>query len=670
MKTILARTLLFTGVSIFPAVAGNQVLLRNLNSADGTPQILTVGGSGQLFVISTLNSTAEQQVSRVVELDPSGFRLASLDLAQMEYPAAAVTDEQGNLIVVGQDQTYQGIVLKLDPQLHSAVTLASLPATVRAVTADGSGNIYVTGSTSSTSFPVTAGAYQTKPPTASPYGSAAYAFVSKISPAGQLLYSTYFGSDVTICDGGSYCMGKFGATAGTAIALNASGAVVIAGGTTATGLPTTPGALSPTCVCGYDYGLGTTTAGFVASFQPGAAQQLQWSTFLNASTSPISLTVNAMALDSAGNVIVGGSGPTGLPTTAAAFQIPAAGANPNGGAFLVKLNNTGTAAIWGTYFGSQLSAVYAVLVDAQQRVVFSGYVGDPAHPELQYLFTYVGRVTSDGATLTDFYKGPETFTLAGPALAITPTGEFAAEFQNGALWIETAGPGPSILNITNSASGLYSNSVAGVELITLYGVGIGPQTPLNGQVQNGSFTSSLGGCQVLFDGVAAPLLYADSGQINTAVPRIVGTSTHVQIVTPAGIVDGPTVPVSYNPVPGIFQAGQTGLAAALNQDGSINSTSNPATSGSIVTVFATGGGANFPVSTLVPIGIYDTAVPIWVVNAERSFGVVFAGDAPGVVAGVMQINFRLPDSLPGNTFAFFVEIGGVSTVQSQIAVVQ
>src|ERR1035441_1082296 len=69
-------------------------------------------------------------------------------------------------------------------------------------------------------------------------------------------------------------------------------------------------------------------------------------------------------------------------------------------------------------------------------------------------------------------------------------------------------------------------------------------------------------------------------------------------------------------------------------------------------------------------GIYDTTVPVWVVNAERSFEVVFAGDAPGLVAGVMQINFRLPDSLTGNTFAFFVEIGGVSTVQSQIAVVQ
>ena len=228
MKTVLARTLLLTGVSIFPALAGNQVLLRNLNSADGTPTVLAAGGSGRLFVISTLPTTGAQ-ISRVVELDLTGARLASLDLAQMEYPAAAVTDGQGDLIVVGQDPAYQAVVLKIDPQLHGAVTLTSLPARINAVTADASGNIYLTGIVSSASFPVTAGAYQTTPPVAGNFGSAAYAFVSEISPAGKMVYSTYFGSDGTYCVGGSFCVGKFGVTTGTAIALDASGSVYVTG---------------------------------------------------------------------------------------------------------------------------------------------------------------------------------------------------------------------------------------------------------------------------------------------------------------------------------------------------------------------------------------------------------------------------------------------------------
>jgi uncharacterized protein (TIGR03437 family) len=358
-----------------------------------------------------------------------------------------------------------------------------------------------------------------------------------------------------------------------------------------------------------------------------------------------------------------------LPTTSGAFQITS-GSNPASGGFLLKLNDTGTAEVWGTYFDNSDSAVEAVLVDPQGRVVFSGYSGNPAVAELQWKPTFVGRATSDGATLTDFYEGPEIYSLVGPALAITSTGGFASAVQNGALWIETAAPGPSLLNIANGASGEYASSIAPVELITLYGVGIGPQTPTDGQVQNGAYTTSLGGYQVLLNGVALPLLYADSGQINTVVPGGAGLSPHIQVVTPTGAIDGPAVPVTYSPEPGIFQIGQTGYAAALNQDGSVNSTSNPATGGSIVTVFANANsGQYFPDGGIVPLGVYEAGVSVWVVDSYRSLEVVWAGAAPGIVNGVMQINFRLPDPLPaGNTFAFSVVIAGVSSAQSMIAV--
>jgi hypothetical protein len=49
--------------------------------------------------------------------------------------------------------------------------------------------------------------------------------------------------------------------------------------------------------------------------------------------------------------------------------------------------------------------------------------------------------------------------------------------------------------------------------------------------------------------------------------------------------------------------------------------------------------------------------------------VLFARAAPGIVIGVMQINFRLPDPLPaGSAFAFTVWVGGVRSPQSLIAV--
>jgi len=89
-----------------------------------------------------------------------------------------------------------------------------------------------------------------------------------------------------------------------------------------------------------------------------------------------------------------------------------------------------------------------------------------------------------------------------------------------------------------------------------------------------------------------------------------------------------------------------------------------------VTVFAdSDSGVYFPDGGVVPLAIYDATVSVWVLTANRSLEVVFAGNAPGLVAGVMQINFRLPDPLPaGNTFAFTLEIGGVSTAQGSIAV--
>jgi len=585
MKTILAWTLLLTGVGTCAVAAGNQVLLRTLNPADGLPQVLASDSQDHLFVISTVSPASGQQTSKVVELDLNGSSLASLDIPQLVYPTAAVTDAQGNLIVAGQNTALQGIILKLDPQLHNVLFSTSMPATIKAVAVDVVGNIYVTGSTSSASFPVTAGAYQSKSPAGDNFGNAVYAFVTEISLGGdQLVYSTYFGSDGTTCNGGSFCIGKFGGTVGTTIAVDASGAVVIAGTTTANSLPTTPGVLATTCTCGY-YQLGSPgiTSGFIAKFQPGAARQLQWSTFLNGADSPISVTVTSLTLDSSHNVIVGGSAPSGLPTTPGALQPSVVPPESSATAFLVKLNSTGTAAIWGTYFGTTGTSVQVVRVDSQQRVVFSGRT--IAH---SIISTYVARLTSDGSALIDFYKGQEIYFLVGPALTLTASGGFASMSQSGALWIETETPGPSLLSVTNSANGQYSSTLTGVELITL-GVGIGPQTPLPGQVQNGVFTTSLGGCQVLFDDRPALLLYADSGQINAVVPRSVAAASHLTVVTSAGTIDGPIVLVSDRPVPGIFQNSHTGLAAALNQDGSINSPSNPAKGGSFVAVSATGG---------------------------------------------------------------------------------
>src|ERR1035438_3422687 len=111
MKNILTWTLLLTAVCTFPASAGNQILLRNTSPADGRPQVLAADLSGHVFVISALQSASGQFSSRVVELDLAGSRLASMDIAQVGLPTAAVTDAQGNLIVAGQVVSSAGLLL-------------------------------------------------------------------------------------------------------------------------------------------------------------------------------------------------------------------------------------------------------------------------------------------------------------------------------------------------------------------------------------------------------------------------------------------------------------------------------------------------------------------------------------------------------------------------------
>jgi uncharacterized protein (TIGR03437 family) len=108
----------------------------------------------------------------------------------------------------------------------------------------------------------------------------------------------------------------------------------------------------------------------------------------------------------------------------------------------------------------------------------------------------------------------------------------------------------------------------------------------------------------------------------------------------------------------------------LNQDGSVNSPSNPAHSGTIVAVFVDAdSGQYFPDGGLVPIGIYNAMPAVAVLDPYyRPLEAVWAGAAPGIVNGVMQINFQLPGSIPeGGGFAFAVVVGGVRSAQSMIA---
>jgi uncharacterized protein (TIGR03437 family) len=115
--------------------------------------------------------------------------------------------------------------------------------------------------------------------------------------------------------------------------------------------------------------------------------------------------------------------------------------------------------------------------------------------------------------------------------------------------------------------------------------------------------------------------------------------------------------------PGIFtQDGSgVGLAALLNEDGTLNGPENPAAKGSIVVLFATGGGRMTPggVDGRVADAISSLVLPLEVQIGDLPAPVLYGGNAPGLVQGVIQVNARVPASLPAGAQPIRFGVGGI-----------
>ncbi|MEO7144514.1 MAG: hypothetical protein ABI165_13530, partial [Bryobacteraceae bacterium] len=138
------------------------------------------------------------------------------------------------------------------------------------------------------------------------------------------------------------------------------------------------------------------------------------------------------------------------------------------------------------------------------------------------------------------------------------------------------------------------------------------------------------------------------------------TSIHVEYNGKAG--NTVKFPVS-GAVPTLFTADGTGVgpAAALNQDGSVNSAANPAAPGSVVVFYGTGGGLTTPAGvdgqvagTMLLYAVQTATATV----AGRDAQVIFAGAAPGFVEGVLQINVTLPADCPPGAAPVAIAMGG------------
>jgi len=235
--------------------------------------------------------------------------------------------------------------------------------------------------------------------------------------------------------------------------------------------------------------------------------------------------------------------------------------------------------------------------------------------------------------------------------------------NNSIRLLQPIGSANSLMTVTNGASNVGSNMAPG-ELVVLYGSGVGPAFLAQGHVgSSGLYDCSLAGTSVQVNGVCAPIIYTSATQVAAVVPYATSGSTAQVTITYQGQTTAAVaVPIATS-APGLFTLDSTGTgqAAAVNQDGSINTASTPAKVGDVILLYATGEGQTTPAGVdgkPASVPLPKPVLPVTVTIGGQTVTPQYAGGAPGEVAGVMQINVQIPSGTQtGGTVPVSIQVG-------------
>ena len=311
---------------------------------------------------STYLGGGENEASFGVTVDADGNAYIVGTTASADYP---VTSGAIQPTIGGNNTLGDAFVTKLNAAGTSLVYSTYLGGNnndyAYDIAVDADGNAYVMGSTVSSDFPTTSGAFQS---TGASSNGSEDGFVTKLDAAGSsILYSTYIGGS-----NGDSCR---------AIAINALGEVYVTGGTQSADFPMTSGAYQTVLGSGsYD--------AFVAKLNT-TGTALIFATFIGGN----SATAHDLALDSAGNVFFVGEAYTGTlgggqtifsyPVTPNAYQSTAAAEGFEG--FMSEVSADGTQLLYSSYLGGSMEdSAIGVAVDADDNVFVAGYTGSSDFP--------------------------------------------------------------------------------------------------------------------------------------------------------------------------------------------------------------------------------------------------------------------------------------------------
>ena len=225
---------------------------------------------------------------------------------------------------------------------------------------------------------------------------------------------------------------------------------------------------------------------------------------------------------------------------------------------------------------------------------------------------------------------------------------------------------PLVQSIVNAASFGPTTAVPGL-IFTIFGRDLGPATLTTLTVANGFVSTTAGGTRVLFDGIPAPIVYSSATQVSAIVPyEISGRFTTRLTVEYNGQTSQPVELRVSDSAPAIFTLNSqgSGQGAILNQDLAPNVPGNPEFRNRSIVIYATGEGQTAAqgstgrITLPVASDLRRPLLPVSVRIGGRPAVVEYAGSAPGLVAGVIQINARIPSDAPtGPNVPIEIQIG-------------
>lgn len=600
----------------------------------------------------------------VSKIDPSGNVLFTGTFAGKgaDQGLAVAVDPTGNIYVAGttsspdfpisnalQSQPSQfgtGFIVKLSPDgktiLYSTYFGGLQGMTsVNAMTTDAAGNLYLTGTTSAADFPQTPGMPSASAAITELSPDLSAAFVASIDAAGDkiLFAGTVAGTYITSSECERNCPYS---TTGIAIALDASKNICFGGNTDTNNLPTTTGAFLQKGLGAFagKIAAGGTSLAYLTYL--GSASELANAPWLTGANTLSSLTV-----DASGNAYLAGTtGDPKFPVTPGAYQTVFAG-NPvdefgipsNTDGFVAKLKPDGSALVWATYLGGSANdAVNSIAVDANGDVWAVGTTASTNFPDANGWSQggdFLVEFNPAGSALASSARYPSVTVSAAVALDTTVFVHTAGATGILSEIASTAAPSPKIFGIGNAAGGSLAGRISPAEVISIYGPHIGPAAGTAPAPPVSTYPTSLEGVQVSIGGIPAPLLYVSDSQINAVVPMEVTPQAAATIQITNGSVLTPAYPVW------IDVSDARVFPGVVNQNGSLNSETNPAKAISFVSFYATGWQASFAPLTDGQVARQASSECIVLACSASQGIIVYAGAAPGIVAGVTQFNLQL-----------------------------